>query len=57
MRMEAKNAYFKKLAVATGNFKNVPYSVAKRHQQLMCSYLQCEDFFERKVIKSPGINQ
>lgn len=39
MRMEAKNAYFKKVA-RIGNFKNAPYSVAKRHQHLLCAYLQ-----------------
>ena len=39
MRMEAKNNYFKK-AGRIGNFKNVPYSVAKRHQRLMAAYLQ-----------------
>ena len=39
MRMEAKNSYFKKVA-RISNFKNVPYSVAKRHQHLVCAYLQ-----------------
>lgn len=39
MRMEAKNSYFKKVA-RIGNFKNIPYSVAKRHQRLLCAYLQ-----------------
>ena len=39
MRMEAKNAYFKDVAKIT-NFKNVPYSVARRHQRLLCAYLQ-----------------
>lgn len=37
--MEAKNSYFKKVA-RISNFKNVPYSVAKRHQHLVCAYLQ-----------------
>ena len=39
MRMETKNSYFKKIA-QTSNFKNIAYSVAKRHQRLMCAYLQ-----------------
>ena len=39
MHMEAKNAYFKKIA-RISNFKNVPYSVAKQHQRLVCAYLQ-----------------
>ena len=40
MRMEAKNSYFKKIA-RIGNF---PYSVAKRHQRLLCAYLQGQFF-------------
>ena len=43
MRMEAKNSYFKKVA-RISNFKNVPYSVAKRHQRLLCAYLQGQFF-------------
>lgn len=38
MRMEAKNSYFKRIS-QIGNFKNLPLSVATRHQKLMCSYL------------------
>ena len=38
MRMEVKNSYFKKVA-RISNFKNVPYSVAKRHQHLLCAYI------------------
>ncbi len=38
MRMEAKNSYFKRIG-QIGNFKNIAYSVAKRHQRLMCAYL------------------
>lgn len=44
MRMEAKNSYFKKVA-RVGNFQNIAYSVAKRHQRLMCAYLQNSRFF------------
>ena len=43
MRMEAKNSYFKKVA-RISNFKNVPYSVAKRHQRLLCAHLQGQFF-------------
>lgn len=39
MRMEAKNSYFKRVA-QIGNFKNLPLSVAKRHQRLLCGFLQ-----------------
>lgn len=53
MRMEAKNSYFKRIA-QIGNYKNVPLSVAKRHQRLMCSYLTGEDFFGLKPETGPG---
>ena len=33
MRMEAKHSYFKKIS-QIGNYINVPYSVAVRHQRL-----------------------
>ena len=43
MCMEAKNSYFKQIA-RMGNFKNIAYSVAKRHQRLLCSSLQGKFF-------------
>ena len=33
---EAKHAYFKGLAQSLGNFINLPYSLAMRHQHLQC---------------------
>lgn len=36
MRYEAKHSYFKRLAQSMGNFINLPYSLAQRHQQLQC---------------------
>ena len=44
MRMEAKNSYFKKVS-RLSNFKNISYSVATRHQKLLCGYLQSKKFF------------
>lgn len=43
MRMEAKNGYFKQI-LRIGNFKNLPFSVAHRHQRLLCANLQ-DKFF------------
>ena len=43
MQMEAKNAYFKQVAQIS-NFKNVAYSVSKRHQRLLCAHLQGKFF-------------
>ena len=44
MRMEAKHSYFKRAAQIGNCFKNVPYSVARRHQKLLCGYLQGKFF-------------
>ena len=38
MRFEGKHNYFKKLAGRLGNFINVPYTMAIRHQCLSCYY-------------------
>lgn len=53
MRMEAKNSICKQLAVVS-NFKNVPYSVANRHQHLLCAYLQSDIFFDCELDCGPG---
>ena len=42
MRYEAKHSYFKGLAHAMGNFLNLPYSLAMRHQQLRCYWSTSE---------------
>jgi len=36
MRYEAKHSYFKQLANSMGNFINIPYSLAMRHQLYHC---------------------
>lgn len=38
MRFEAKHSYFKKLAQNIGNFINLPFTLALRHQKLQCYY-------------------
>jgi len=53
MRMEGKNSYFKH-AAQSSNFKNVSYTVAKKHQQLLCAYLQSDNFFFRSLERGPG---
>ena len=35
---EAKHSYFKKLSQNIGNFINLPYTLAIRHQKLQCYY-------------------
>ena len=53
--MEAKHSFFKRIAQQQGNFKNVPLSVAKRHQRLMCALLNNADFFDKSIILSSGM--
>ena len=38
MRYESKHLYFKRLAQSIKNSINLPFSLAKRHQQLQCYY-------------------
>ena len=52
MRMEGKNSYFKR-AAQVSNFKNVPYTVARRYQRLLCTYLQSASFFDRNLEYGP----
>ena len=52
MRMEAKNNYFKK-AGRIENFKNVLYSVAKRHQKLLTAFLQGKFFTYNELECGP----
>ena len=49
LRMEAKNSYFKRIA-QIGNFRNIAFSVAKRHQRLACAYLQSTKFFSEYEV-------
>ena len=55
MRMEAKNNYFKKIATASNNFVNIAFTVAKRHQHLLCSHLQSKKFFDQDFQYGPGM--
>ena len=38
-----------------GNFKNIALSVARRHQKLMCTFLNSDDFFGKMKVKSDGM--
>ena len=58
MRYEAKHHYFKRLAVTTGNFINLPYTLSKRHQESVCYRLQASNglssFIEKGLEIGPG---
>ncbi len=58
MRFEAKHSYFKKLVDKLNNFKNIDYSLAKRHQALQAYLLQTSagTLFNKALKYGPGIN-
>ena len=57
MRFEAKHNYFKKLANKINNFKNVTYSLAKRHQSLQAYLMQTTNghFLRVSLEVGPGM--
>jgi len=50
MCFEAKHSYFKSLAQSMGNFINLPYLLAMRHQQYL-SYLNASHDLLNKDIE------
>jgi len=56
MRFEAKHNYFKKLSVRINNFKNIAYSLARRHQALQAYLLQSSagNFLRMSLEVGPG---
>jgi hypothetical protein len=52
MRYEAKHSYFKQLAHSMGNFINLPYSLAMRHQQHQC---YVKNAAAEEMITGPGM--
>lgn len=57
MRFEAKHSYFKQLAHSMGNFVNITYSLATRHQLYQCYLnINTEELpgFERNMEVGPG---
>lgn len=55
MRFEAKHSYFKKLTQNIGNFINLPYTLALRHEKYQCYYRQNADEYKvGNVDVGPG---
>ena len=56
MRFEAKHNYFKKLVDNINNFKNIAFSLAKRHQALQAYLLQASagNFLRMSLEVGPG---
>ena len=54
MRFEARHRHFKQLALQLGNFINIPFTLAMRHQKLQC-YHQLSDTLEGEEVDiGPG---
>ena len=53
MRYESKHTYFKQVAIALGNFINVPLTVAERHQKLQSYHHFNEMDKESSIITKP----
>lgn len=55
LRYEAKHKYFKKTAQAVGNFINLPWTLATRHQMLQCyHYASHHSLLEQEIEIGPG---
>lgn len=52
MRYEAKHNFFKKVASSLGNFTNVAYSMAHRHQthQCYCMLQEGGEFLKKQTV-------
>lgn len=53
MRFEAKHRYIKRLAGFIGNFNNVAYTMAERHQRQQCYYMNSDD--ENTFLMKPTV--
>ena len=47
MRYEGAHLYFKRIALKSGNFKNIPKTLAQRQQLHQCLLLSQDDFLKR----------
>ena len=54
MRFEAKHQYLKKFATSMGNFINLHYSLAQRHQCYQCYNFQDDGLFESSIESGHG---
>lgn len=56
MRYEARHHYFKRMAQNVGNYINLCWTLAMRHQYLQCYYhLSGEAMFDSGVEIGPGM--
>ena len=55
MRYEAKHSYFKDLAQKTKCFKNIPKSLAERHQRLVCYHFHQSKALVKEIETGKGM--
>lgn len=53
MRYEAKHQHFKRLSKSIGNFINICYTLAVRHQCYQCYYLSDNKCFQAQIQIGP----
>ena len=54
MRFESKHTYFKQVAIALGNFINVPFTVADMHKKLQSfNFFNDVDQFHTSLLTKP----
>ena len=57
MRFEGKHSYFRDLANRVKCYKNIPKTMAERHQELLCYYLKSTKNgspFMKETMVGPG---
>lgn len=54
MRFEARHRYFKRMAQQLGNFINIAFTLAMRHQRLQCHYQLSSTLSGEEIEVGPG---
>ena len=55
MRYEGKHNYFKDMAHRVKCFKNIPKTMADRHQGMLCYHLNSGGHFAKNIMTGPGV--
>ena len=55
MRYEGKHNYFKDMAHRVKCFKNIPKTMACRHQEMLCYHLNSGNAFAKNIMTGPGL--
>ena len=55
MRFESKHNYFKDLAHRVKSFKNIPKTMAERHQEALCYHMRSTSHLGKNTHVGPGM--